>query len=104
MCTCGPLGYVAGIEDPDTGDIVESPLLETAEQARAWRRDQEWAVDPNGSASSNGNGDPRPVTRAAGPQTFSARSHTPTSTVTATAGRKQGRAADIATPRRASSR
>jgi len=76
MCTCGPLGYVAGIEDPDTGDIVESPLLETDEQARAWRRDQEWAVDPDGSASSNGKGNSPPVTPAGGSQTFAARSHT----------------------------
>jgi hypothetical protein len=56
MCTCGPLGYAAAISDPDTGEFVSSPLLETAEEARAWRREQEWAVDPQRAAASNGNG------------------------------------------------
>jgi hypothetical protein len=56
MCTCGPLGYIATIADPDTGARVSSPLLETAAEARAWRSEQEWAVDPRRAAASNGNG------------------------------------------------
>jgi hypothetical protein len=55
MCTCGPLGYIAGIQDPDTGARVTSPMLDTLEEGRAWRREQEWAVGPH-HASGNGNG------------------------------------------------
>jgi hypothetical protein len=54
-CTCGPLGYVASIADPDTGDRVASPLLESPVEARSWRREQEWALSPQ-TVSMNGNG------------------------------------------------
>jgi hypothetical protein len=56
MCTCGPLGYTASIEDPATGMLVSSPLLETEGEARAWRREQEWAVGSRLAANANGNG------------------------------------------------
>jgi hypothetical protein len=60
-CTCGPLGYIASIPDPDTGVRVSSPLLETAAEARAWRREQEWAVDPGHGTGRNGHGPDRPA-------------------------------------------
>src|SRR4051794_11716056 len=56
MCTCGPLGYIASIQEPATDTRVSSPMLDTLEEARAWRREQEWAVGPNHSEASNGNG------------------------------------------------
>jgi hypothetical protein len=56
MCECGPLGYIAAIEEPGTGARVTSPLLDTVEEARAWRREQEWAVAPRPAAASNGHG------------------------------------------------
>src|SRR4051794_11669941 len=56
MCECGPLGYIAAIEEPGTGARVTSPLLATVEEARAWRREQEWAVAPRPAPASNGNG------------------------------------------------
>src|SRR3954451_21395666 len=64
-CTCGPLGYIASIPDPDTGELVSSPLLETAAEARAWRREQEWAVDTRRAASANGHGRASRVPRPA---------------------------------------
>jgi hypothetical protein len=62
-CTCGPLGYIASIPDPDTGERVSSPMLETAAEARAWRREQEWAVDPRHAAELNGHGPGREAIR-----------------------------------------
>src|SRR3954469_19035120 len=56
MCTCGPLGYIAAIQEPGTGARVTSPMLDTLEEARAWRREQEWAVGPHHAAAGNGNG------------------------------------------------
>src|SRR3954469_1432771 len=56
MCTCGPLGYIAAIEEPGTGDRVTSPMLDTVEEARAWRREQEWAIAPRPAPASNGHG------------------------------------------------
>ena len=56
MCTCGPLGYIAGIQDPDSGARVSSPMLDNLDEARAWRREQEWAVGPRHAAPSNGHG------------------------------------------------
>src|SRR4051794_7829968 len=63
-CTCGPLGYIASIPDPDSGERVSSPMLETAAEARAWRREQEWAIDPDHAAGLNGQGPARPAPRA----------------------------------------
>src|SRR4051812_35588686 len=63
MCTCGPLGYIAGIQEPGSGERVSSPMLDSLEEARAWRREQEWAVGPqhapeHGHRNGNGNGKP----------------------------------------------
>jgi hypothetical protein len=59
-CTCGPLGYVAATPGPITGELVRSPLLETLEEARTWRRDQDLAGSSQhqGSPGSNGAGHP----------------------------------------------
>src|SRR3954470_3387086 len=69
MCTCGPLGYIASIEEPATGTRVSSPMLDTLEEARAWRREQEWAVAPRAAAASNGTGNgSAPPTRSLRPR------------------------------------
>ena len=44
-CSCGPLGYRASVEDPETGEPVLSPVLETLAEARAWRHEQSEAFD-----------------------------------------------------------
>jgi hypothetical protein len=44
-CTCGPLGYRASVEDPETGEPVLSPVLETLAEARAWRHEQSEAFE-----------------------------------------------------------
>jgi hypothetical protein len=44
-CTCGPLGYRASVEDPETGEPVLSPVLETLAEARTWRHEQSQAFD-----------------------------------------------------------
>jgi hypothetical protein len=44
-CTCGPLGYRASVEDPETGEPVLSPVLETLAEARAWRHEQSDAFE-----------------------------------------------------------
>jgi hypothetical protein len=64
-CICGPLGYVATIAEPGTNERVSSPLLETPAEARAWRREQEWAVAPRNGTETNGNGRARPRQRPA---------------------------------------
>jgi hypothetical protein len=38
LCNCGPLGFRAGIWDWDAGTWVFSPLVGTAQEARAWQR------------------------------------------------------------------
>src|SRR4051795_3313358 len=44
-CTCGPAGYRASVEDPESGEPVLSPTLETLAEARAWRHEQQEAFD-----------------------------------------------------------
>jgi hypothetical protein len=44
-CTCGPVGYRASVEDPETGAPVMSPVFDTAPEARAWRLEQRDAFD-----------------------------------------------------------
>src|SRR3954470_11102927 len=44
-CTCGPLGYRASLEDPETGEPVLSPVLESLAEAREWRNEQQQAFD-----------------------------------------------------------
>jgi hypothetical protein len=44
-CSCGPIGYRASVEDPETGEPVLSPVLETLAEARAWRHEQSEAFD-----------------------------------------------------------
>lgn len=44
-CTCGPIGYRATVEDPETGAPVMSPVLDTLPEARAWRHEQREAFD-----------------------------------------------------------
>jgi hypothetical protein len=44
-CSCGPLGYRASVEDPESGEPVLSPVLETLAEARAWRHEQSEAFD-----------------------------------------------------------
>jgi hypothetical protein len=44
-CTCGPIGYRASVEDPESGEPVLSPTLETLAEARAWRHEQHEAFD-----------------------------------------------------------
>jgi hypothetical protein len=62
-CTCGPLGYTATLTDPDTAAPLVSPLLETGEEARAWRREQQAAIATGLHATTNGNGNGRRGTR-----------------------------------------
>jgi hypothetical protein len=44
-CDCGPLGYRASVEDPESGEPVLSPTLETLAEARAWRHEQREAFE-----------------------------------------------------------
>jgi hypothetical protein len=44
-CSCGPIGYRASVEDPESGEPVLSPTLETLGEARAWRHEQREAFD-----------------------------------------------------------
>ena len=44
-CSCGPVGYRASVEDPETGEPVLSPVLDTVAEARAWRHEQSEAFD-----------------------------------------------------------
>jgi hypothetical protein len=44
-CTCGPIGYRASVEDPESGEPVLSPVLDTLSEARAWRHEQREAFD-----------------------------------------------------------
>src|SRR5690348_6625484 len=44
-CTCGPQGYRASVEDPESGDPVLSPKLDTLADARTWRHEQQQAFD-----------------------------------------------------------
>ena len=44
-CSCGPTGYRASVEDPESGEPVLSPTLETLSEARAWRHEQSEAFD-----------------------------------------------------------
>ena len=44
-CSCGPVGYRASVEDPESGEPVLSPTLETLPAARAWRHEQSEAFD-----------------------------------------------------------
>jgi hypothetical protein len=44
-CSCGPLGYRANVEDPESGEPVLSPTFETLAEARAWRHEQRAAFD-----------------------------------------------------------
>jgi hypothetical protein len=44
-CTCGPIGYRASVEDPESGEPVLSPTLETLAEARDWRHEQREAFD-----------------------------------------------------------
>jgi hypothetical protein len=44
-CSCGPIGYRASVEDPESGEPVLSPTLETLAEARAWRHEQSEAFD-----------------------------------------------------------
>jgi hypothetical protein len=44
-CTCGPVGYRASIEDPESGEPVLSPVLESLGEARVWRYEQREAFD-----------------------------------------------------------
>src|SRR6266545_115593 len=44
-CTCGPVGYRASVEDPESGYPVLSPVFETLAEARAWRHEQREAFD-----------------------------------------------------------
>jgi hypothetical protein len=50
-CDCGPVGYRASIEDPESGEPVLSPTLETLAEARAWRHEQREAFEAWQSAS-----------------------------------------------------
>jgi hypothetical protein len=61
-CTCGPLGYIASMPDPATRRRVESPMLETIAEARAWRREQQMTT----RATANGHGGDQHVARRAG--------------------------------------
>jgi hypothetical protein len=51
-CTCGPLGYRAGVWDWQANGWRTSPLVETLEEARAWQRAANQVVE----------GDPAPTT------------------------------------------
>jgi hypothetical protein len=44
-CDCGPVGYRASVEDPESGEPVLSPTLDTVAEARAWRHEQQEAFD-----------------------------------------------------------
>jgi hypothetical protein len=44
-CTCGPLGYRASLEDPESGEPVLSPVLDSPAEAREWRHEQQQAFD-----------------------------------------------------------
>jgi hypothetical protein len=50
-CTCGPQGYRASVEDPESGEPVLSPTLDTLAEARAWRHEQRDAFDAWRAAS-----------------------------------------------------
>jgi hypothetical protein len=50
-CSCGPVGYRASVEDPESGEPVLSPVLETLAEARAWRHEQVEAFDAWRAAS-----------------------------------------------------
>jgi hypothetical protein len=50
-CDCGPLGYRASVEDPESGEPVLSPTLETLNEARAWRHEQREAFEAWQAAS-----------------------------------------------------
>jgi hypothetical protein len=52
-CNCGPLGYRAAVDRRD-GRSTLGPPLGTAEGARAWRREQEAAMEAWEEASANG--------------------------------------------------
>jgi hypothetical protein len=53
-CTCGPLGFIASITDPDSDRRIFSPMLESDTEARGWRREQELALDAWTTPSGNG--------------------------------------------------
>jgi hypothetical protein len=44
-CSCGPIGYRASVPDPESGEPVLSPVLETLAEARAWRHEQSEAFE-----------------------------------------------------------
>ena len=50
-CDCGPVGYRASVEDPESGEPVLSPTLETLAEARAWRHEQREAFEAWQAAS-----------------------------------------------------
>jgi hypothetical protein len=50
-CDCGPIGYRATLDDPESGEPVLSPTLDTLAEARAWRREQREAFDAWTAAS-----------------------------------------------------
>jgi hypothetical protein len=50
-CTCGPQGYRASVEDPESGEPVLSPTLDTLAEARTWRHEQREAFDAWRAAS-----------------------------------------------------
>ncbi len=41
VCVCGPLGYRAGVSDPETGERILSPAFERVADAQAWQRYQD---------------------------------------------------------------
>ncbi len=65
VCVCGPLGYRAGVIDPETGERVLSPAFERVADAQVWQRDQEEALwePPPTSTQFGAFGEPGVVSR-----------------------------------------
>jgi hypothetical protein len=53
-CTCGTTGYRARIDDPLHEGPVLGPVFATPDEARAWRREQQLALDAWHAASGTG--------------------------------------------------
>jgi hypothetical protein len=66
-CTCGPIGYRANVEDPESGEPVLSPTLDTLAEARAWRHEQRQAFEAWSAAAEE-----RPTVDAVGEELLAA--------------------------------
>jgi hypothetical protein len=54
-CSCGPLGFRAGVWDWDAGRWIFSPLVSTVEAARQWQ----WAANRAGGVGMEDGAGPR---------------------------------------------